>query len=80
MDSDTGDPPSGSLTPDLDARVPVGLPCAPTWILAVSHGPGLEGESNTEKISMRSSSSSAFPSPPSPCLGDENLRRLDTTG
>jgi hypothetical protein len=79
VDPVTGDPPLSPLTPDLGARILVGLPCTPTWILAVCRGPGLSGESNTEKISLGSSSSSAFPSPPSPCPDDENLRRLDAT-
>jgi hypothetical protein len=35
--------PSGSLAPDLGGRVPVGHPCAPTWILAVRLGAGPDG-------------------------------------
>jgi hypothetical protein len=76
----TGEPPSGSLAPDLGARVPVGLPCALTWIRVMCIGASLDGESSTGKILMGSSlssSSSAFPSPPSPCPSDENLKRLD---
>jgi hypothetical protein len=42
-----GSPPSGPLATYLGARVLVGL----TWILSLSHGPGLGGESSTGKIS-----------------------------
>jgi hypothetical protein len=82
IDPFTGGPPSVSRAPDLGTRVPVGRPCYPTRILAVKQGPGLGGNAITEKISTRSSSSSSlmFPSPPSPCLGDENLKLLDATG
>jgi hypothetical protein len=61
MNPVTGDPHSGSLVPDLGARVPVGLPCALTWIYTVCLGAGLKGESSTGKISMGSSSSSSSP-------------------
>jgi hypothetical protein len=33
-----GNPPSGPLAPDLCSRVSLGLTCAPSWILTVSHG------------------------------------------
>jgi hypothetical protein len=80
VDPVIGDPPpSGSLAPDLGARVPVGLPCDPTWIRVMCLGVGLSDESSIGKILMVSSSSSVFPSPPSPCPGDENLKCLDAT-
>jgi hypothetical protein len=67
VDPITDHPPSGSLAPNLGARVPTGLPCAPTWIRAVHLGVGLDGESSTRNISMGSSSSSSstvvIPSP-----------------
>jgi hypothetical protein len=76
VNSVTGDPPppaSGSLTLDLGARVPVGLPCTLTWIYAMCLRVGLGGESSTTKILVRSSSSSsAIPSPRSPCPDDKN--------
>jgi hypothetical protein len=81
---DPSPPPSGSLAPDLSARVLVGLHCAPTWICVVCLGAGLDGESSTGKISMGSSSSSsslsAFPSPPTLYPSDENLKCLHATG
>jgi hypothetical protein len=84
MDPVMGDPQSGSLAPDLGARVLVCLPCAPTWILAVCLGVDLGGESSTDMISMGSSSSSSStavtPSPPSLGLGDERSIRLDAIG
>jgi hypothetical protein len=64
----TSGPPSGPLAPDLGTRVLMGCPSSPTWILAVSSGPGLDGEFSTEKILTGSSSplsSSALPSLPS---------------
>jgi hypothetical protein len=50
MDPVTGDtpPPSSFLAPDLGARVPVGLPCAPTWICVICLSASLDGESSTE--------------------------------
>jgi hypothetical protein len=57
MDPVTGEPPppSSSLALDLGTRVPVCLPCGPTWILVVRLGAGLSGESSTGMISMGSS-------------------------
>jgi hypothetical protein len=83
MDPVTGDLPSGSLAPDLDARVLVGYPCAPAWIIVVRLGADPGGESGTDMISMGSPSSSssvaATPSPPFLGLGDESSVRLYTT-
>jgi hypothetical protein len=83
-DLDTGDHQSTSLTSDLGARVPVGLPCTPTWILVMCLGAGLGGEPSTGMISTGSSSSSssatATPSPPSLKLGNESSILLITTG
>jgi hypothetical protein len=77
----TGAPLSGSLVPDLGARVPVGLPSTPTWILVMRLGAGLGGESSTGMIFMGSSSSAAAtPFPPSLGLDDEISVRLDATG
>jgi hypothetical protein len=83
MDLVTGNPPSSSLAPDLGARVLVGLPYGPTWILVVRLGASLGGESSTSMISMGSSSSSssiaATPSPPSLGLDDESFVHLVAT-
>jgi hypothetical protein len=80
----TGDLASGFHAPDLGARVPVGRPCAPTWILVVHLGASLGGGSSTGMISMGSSSSSssieATPSPPSLGSGDESYVRHVATG
>jgi hypothetical protein len=77
-------PPLGSLASDLGARVLVGLPCTPPWILAICLGAGLGGESSMGMTSTGSSSSSssatATPSPPSLGLGDESTIRLGATG
>jgi hypothetical protein len=84
MDLVTGDLPSGSPALDLGDRVPVGCPCAPTWILVVRLGADPGGKSGTRTISMRSSSSSSSatstPSPPSLGLSDESFICLNATG
>jgi hypothetical protein len=80
----TGDLCSGSLATNLGARVLVGHPCAPTWILTMRLGAGLSGELSTGMISTGSSSSSSSetvtPSPPSLRLGDESSIYLNANG
>jgi hypothetical protein len=84
MDPVTGDPPSGSLAPHLGDRVLMGLPCAPTSILAVCLGADLGGELSTGIIFVWSSSLSSLtavtPSHPSLGLGDERFLRHNATG
>jgi hypothetical protein len=80
----TGDPRSASHVPDLGARVPVGPPCVPTWIIVLRLSVSLGGESSTGMTSTGSPSSSssgtATPYPPSLRLGDESSVCLGATG
>jgi hypothetical protein len=84
LDPVMGDPWSASLASDLNARVPMGVPCTPTWILAVLLGAGLGGESSTDVTSTGSSSSSSSamvtPSPSFLGLSDESSICLGATG
>jgi hypothetical protein len=66
--------------PDLGTRVPVGLLCAPIYILVVHLGAGLGGESSTGLTSTGSSSTMVTPSPPSLKLSAESTVCLIANG
>jgi hypothetical protein len=79
VDSVMGGPSSGSLAPDLGARVLMGRPWSSTWILAVKRGLGHGDDIGIGKISnVSSSSSSAYPSLPSPVPMMETMGPLVT--
>jgi hypothetical protein len=60
MDPVMGGPPSGPLSPDLGARVPMVCPCSPMRIQAVKCGSNRHDDDGMEKNSTGSSL------PPSP--------------
>jgi hypothetical protein len=70
----SGDPWLASLAPFRSARVPVGLPLGPIWILAVCLYADLDGESSTGITSTGSPSSSTS------AAGDDNIVCLSATG
>jgi hypothetical protein len=66
MDPVMGGPPSGPLSPDLGARVPMVYPCSPMRIQAVKCGSNRHDDGGMEKNSAGSSLSSSSSNPPCP--------------